>query len=114
MPLFMNRLGQLRFFAAAATKAVPIQSINGPSSRRFDSHTWSIWAQQMAKRGNVEDAVRMLENAVAERKIPSDQAQVLFNTAINICGHEGKYNRAWGLFNDVPSLYHLTLMICFR
>lgn len=101
----MNRLGlgSIRgvVTAAARTASKPAE---GPTGRKFDAHTWSIWAQQMAARGNIEDAVRMLENAVADRKVGHEQAQVLLNTAINICGHDGKFNRAWGIYNDVSPI----------
>lgn len=95
-------LGQIRGIATAAARTAS-KPIEGAGTRKFDAHTWSIWAQQMATRGNIEDAVRMLENAVADRKVGHEQAQVLLNTAINICGHDGKFNRAWGIYNDVSS-----------
>ncbi len=70
-------------------------------SRKFDAYTWSIWAGRMASQGKVEDALNMIENRVAEKKIPKSQLTALFNTAIDICGHHGKFNRAWKLFNDM-------------
>lgn len=71
------------------------------SSKKFDAHTYSIWATEMSRRGKPEEALRMLENVLQERKVPRDNFTVMYNTAIDICGHHGKFNRAWKLFNDV-------------
>lgn len=77
------------------------RSFLSTESRRFDAYTYSIRAERMAKQGNTEEAISMLENAVADRKIDQSGYQALFNTAIDICGHGGRFNRAWGLFNDM-------------
>lgn len=82
----------------------PLQSGLRTGSKRFDAHTWSIWAQQLAKKKNPEEALRMLENVVSDKKVPMSQQLPVFNTALDICGHHGKFNHAWNLFNDVNGL----------
>lgn len=74
-------------------------------SKRFDAHTWSIWAQQLSKRSSAEDALRMLDNVIVDKKVPIAQQLPIFNTALDICGHNGKFNHAWALYNDVCSWY---------
>lgn len=74
------------------------------AKRPFDAYTWSIWAKNMSERGKTDEAVSMLENVIAQKKLGGGTEagpRVLFNTAIDACGHAGKFNRAWSLFNDV-------------
>lgn len=69
--------------------------------RKFDAHTWSIWANNLSKQGKHEEALSMLENAIDKNRMGTDQYLVLYNSAIDICGHVGKFGRAWKIFNDM-------------
>lgn len=87
-------------------------------SRRFDAHTYSIWAREMARRGKPEEAISLLENVIAKKRLnkpvaadaapdgktvrdPTPAKVAIFNTAIDVCGHAGKFGRAWSLYNDM-------------
>jgi len=55
----------------------------------------------MAQRGKPDDALRMLENVVVEGKLQRKDWPSIYNTALDICGHLGRFSRAWKIFNDM-------------
>lgn len=73
-----------RLFSSLAQSAGKSKS----KGRFFDAHTTSIWAENMAKRGAPPaDAIKMLLNRMDKRGV--GQRPELYNTAIDICGHNG-------------------------
>lgn len=116
-----------RFFGSGKSSISPVNKIKlspdasneskeggKKQTRRFDAHTYSIWAKEMAKRGKPDEAISLLENVIVKKKgnprmvveegkVIRDPrpSNVIFNTAIDVCGHAGKFNKAWTIFNDV-------------
>lgn len=96
-----SRFGTLQQRTPKTGPSISALDPQAPKKRRFDEHTVSIWAQSMVQRGaSPKDAIRMILNRIDLGRAKPTTA--LFNTAIDICGHEGLLVDAGQLLHRVP------------
>lgn len=69
-------------------------------NRFFDAHTTSIWARNMAQRGAPpSEAIQMVLNRMDKKGI--GHRPELYNTAMDICGHNGMLLEAAQILHKV-------------
>lgn len=70
------------------------------TKRHFDQYTISIWAKNMVQRGgSTQEALRLLMNRMDSGR--ARHTTVLYNTALDICGHKGMLLEAGQIFHQM-------------